>query len=81
MSRMWDWILSRRRWRLAEYEEAKKEFERVIGKSSITITLELPPDLEEFRSEFKNLEEDEEFTRAVKELTERYLKERLSKPT
>ncbi|MFQ6085534.1 MAG: hypothetical protein ACE5OY_04630 [Candidatus Bathyarchaeia archaeon] len=36
------WLDSRLKRKAARYEEAKEEFERAMGKPSITITVELP---------------------------------------
>lgn len=71
-----DWVLERRGRRMADYEEAKKELERVLGRPAITITLELREDLLEMRKEFLNLEKDDEFLEAVRKLAERHLQRR-----
>lgn len=68
------WLDSRLKRKAARYEEAKEEFERAMGKPSITITVELPEGLDELKAEFLSLEEDERFLGAVKRLVERRLK-------
>jgi hypothetical protein len=78
MSKIWRWIRSRRR-TLVKYEEAKEEFEKIIGRPSIRLVVELPPNLEAVRDEFQELEDDEEFLEALRGFVEGYLKERLSR--
>ncbi|RLI37281.1 hypothetical protein DRO55_01705 [Candidatus Bathyarchaeota archaeon] len=74
MSKVWDWIKARRERNLTKYEEAKKDFERVIGRPSIEIVLELPPSMEDLKAEFQSLKDDEEFISEVVKLAERYLR-------
>ena len=74
MSKVWDWIKARREKNLTKYEEAKKDFERVIGRPSIEIVLELPPSMEDLKAEFQSLKDDEEFISEVAKLAERYLR-------
>lgn len=61
---------------MARYDETKEEFEKIIGRPTITLTLELPEDLRDLKEEFLSLEKDEEFLKAVEELTEKYLKQK-----
>jgi len=78
MSKIWKWIKSRKR-TLVKYEEAKEEFEKIIGRPSIRLVVELPTSLEDVRDEFQELENDEEFLEALRRFVEDYLKERLSR--
>ncbi|RJS78970.1 hypothetical protein CW711_03835 [Candidatus Bathyarchaeota archaeon] len=78
MSKIWEWIRSRRR-ALIKYEEAKEEFEKVIGRPTIRLAVELPPSLEDFKEEFQELEGDEEFMDALKRFLEKYLREKVSR--
>ena len=78
MSKIWEWIRSRRR-TLIKYEEAKEEFEKVIGRPTIRLVVELPSSLEDFREEFQELEGDEEFMDALKGFLEKYLREKVSR--
>jgi len=77
MSKVWKWILSRRR-TLPKYEEAKEEFEKIIGRPSIRLVIELPPELDNYKDEFMSLEKDAEFNKAVKGFVETYLKKMIS---
>lgn len=70
-----EWLESRLRKPAARYDETKKEFEKIMGRPAITITVELPENFEDFRKEFLSLEKDEEFVNAVKKLVENYLEE------
>jgi len=79
MSKVWDWIKARRERNLTKYEEAKKDFERVIGRPSIEIVLELPPSMEDLKAEFQSLKDDEEFISEVAKLAERYLRSKYGK--
>ncbi|HIE14352.1 TPA: hypothetical protein EYP70_03675 [Candidatus Bathyarchaeota archaeon] len=78
MSKVWKWILSRKR-TLPKYEEAKEEFEKIIGRPSIRLVVELPPELDNYKDEFKGLEQDRKFTEALQKFVESYLKERIGK--
>lgn len=75
MSKVKKWLESKAKEPAARYDETKKEFEKIIGKPCITITVELPESLDEFRTEFLSLEKDEKFLEAVKKLVELHLKE------
>ena len=59
---------------LSEYDETKKEFEKVIMAPSITLTIELPEDLKEVEKEFLQLEKNEKFLKAVSRLAIRHVK-------
>lgn len=76
MSKWDEWFEARRRRRMATYDETKKEFEKIIGRPTITLTLELPEDLKDLKEEFLSLEKDDDFLKAVEELTEKYLKQK-----
>ena len=77
MSKKWtEWLESRRKKRMAEYDETKKEFEKIIGKPTITITVCLPEELAECKAEFLLLEKDNEFLKAVEKLAEKCLKKK-----
>jgi hypothetical protein len=67
------WILSRNRKPEAEYEEAKRKFEMVIGKPFITVKLEIPEGFEELSNEFLKLEKDEQFHEEVGDLIKKRL--------
>lgn len=74
MSRVYKWIKERRKRRLMEYEEAKREFESIVGKPSISINIELPESYEDMKEAFKLLETDEAFKESVRKLVIRRLK-------
>ncbi len=76
MSKWTEWFEARRRRRMARYDEAKKEFEKIIGRPTITLTLELPEDLIDLKEEFLSLEKDEKFLKSVEKLVERRLKQK-----
>lgn len=80
MSKILEWFRTRRRRQMVEYEETKKEFEKVMRRPAITITLELSEDLKGLEAEFLLLEKDEEFIKAVEELAKRYLKKKERMP-
>jgi hypothetical protein len=67
------WILSRKRKPEAEYEEAKRKFEMVIGKPFITLKMEIPEGFEELSNEFLKLEKDEQFHEEVGDLIKKRL--------
>ena len=67
------WIFSRKRKPEAEYEEAKRKFEMVIGKPFITLKLEIPQGFEELFNEFLKLEKDEQFHEEVRDLIKKRL--------
>ena len=67
------WLLSRKREPEAEYEEAKRKFEMVIGKPFITLKLEIPEGFEELSNEFLKLEKDEQFHEEVRDLVKKRL--------
>ena len=75
MSKFKEWLESKAKKPTSRYDETKKEFEKVMGRPCIVITVELPESLDEFRTEFLNLEKDEKFVEAVKKLVELHLKE------
>ena len=75
MSKVKKWLESKAKEPAARYDETKKEFEKIIGKPCIIITVELPESLDEFRTEFLSLEKDEKFLETVKKLVELHLKE------
>jgi exonuclease VII small subunit len=79
VSKVKKWLESKAKEPAARYDETKKEFEKIIGKPCITITVELPESLDEFRTEFLSLEKDEKFLEAVKKLVELHLKEEQTK--
>ena len=76
MSKWTEWFEARRKRRMARYDETKKEFEKIIGRPTITLTLELPEDLKDLKEEFLSLEKDEKFLKAVGKLAEKYLKQK-----
>ena len=58
-----------------EYDETKEEFERVMGRPKITITVELPKRFERYKSEFLILEGDQQFLKEVKNLVKERLRQ------
>jgi len=76
MSKWTEWLESRRKKRMARYDESKKEFEKIIGKPTITITLDLPEELTDLKAEFLLLEKDKKFLEAVEKLAGKYLKKK-----
>lgn len=75
MSKWTEWLEARRKRRMARYNETKKEFEKIIGRPTIILTLELPEDLRDLKEEFLSLEKDEKFLKAVGKLAQKYLKQ------
>lgn len=73
MSKIVDRIRGRRMRRLARYEGVKKEMEALVGKPKISITLELPEELEAFKTEFLALETNAEFKREIQKLVKNKL--------
>ena len=67
------WLESKKRKTEFEYDETKREFEMAIGKPFITIKVEIPTGLENLRSQFLNLEKDEQFHEEVKDLVKKRL--------
>jgi len=59
---------------MEEYEENKEEFEKVMGKPTIEISVELPEGCEDKKKEFLDLEEKEAFLKDVTKLVKRHLK-------
>jgi len=74
MSKVLERLKAKRERRMKEYDEAKREFEEVLRKPAITVTIELPKRLEDLETEFLLLERDETFLKAVEKLAEKYLK-------
>ncbi len=78
------WLLSRKRKPEAEYDEAKRKFEMVIGKPFITLKVEIPDRFEELSNEFLKLETDDQFHEEVRDLIKKRLlidkRQKSSKP-
>jgi len=68
-------LLTKKRQRMEEYEEECKEFEKVMGKPKIKITVEIPEGMEDMREEFMNLEGEQRFKEEVEELVKKRLRE------
>ena len=73
MARIREWIESRVKKPEAEYDEAKREFEMAIGRPFILIRVEIPEGFDELRSQFLNLEKDEDFRSEVEDLIKKRL--------
>jgi hypothetical protein len=73
LSKVKKWIEARATKPEAEYDEVKREFEMAIGKPFINIKVELPEGFEDLRSNFLNLEKNEDFLLEVKELIKKRL--------
>ncbi|MFQ5999866.1 MAG: hypothetical protein ACE5J6_03720 [Candidatus Bathyarchaeia archaeon] len=67
------WVESRARKSESEYDKAKREFETVMGKSFITIKVEIPKGFEDLRAQFLRLETDERFHKEVDNLVKKRL--------
>ena len=67
------WLESRKRKPESEYDEAKREFEMAMGKPFITIKVKIPTGFENLRSQFLNLEKDEQFHEEVEDLVKKRL--------
>lgn len=67
------WLESKKRKTEFEYDETKREFEMAIGKPFITIKVEIPTGFKNLRSQFLNLEKDEQFHEEVKDLVKKRL--------
>ncbi len=65
-----------------EYDKTKREFEMAIGKPFITIKVEIPEGFEDVRTDFLQLESDEQFQEEVKDLVKKRLtfQKRYGKP-
>lgn len=74
MSKIRDWLTGKKR-AMKRYEEDKKEFEKVMGKPKITITVDLPEGMEEMKKEFADLEDEKRFKDEVEELVKKRLQE------
>ena len=57
-----------------EYEKAKEEFEKALGKPTIHFKVEIPKGYEDMVPEFMELEKDEKFKGKIEKLVERTLK-------
>lgn len=55
----------------SDYEEAKRKFEMALGKPFITLRVEIPIGFEEFSTEFRKLETDQQFHEEVKDLVKK----------
>ena len=66
MAKVKKWIGSAKKKPKPEYSEAKREFEMAMGKPFINIKVEIPGGFDNLRSQFLNLEKDEDFLREVK---------------
>lgn len=73
MAKVKKWIESRKTKAESEYDETKREFEMAMGKPFITIKVEIPEGFEDFRTEFLQLEKDEQFQEEVKDLVKKRL--------
>lgn len=73
MTKVKKWIEARATKPEAEYDEVKREFEMAIGKPFINIRVELPEGFEDLRSNFLNLEKNEDFLLELKELIKKRL--------
>ncbi len=67
------WLESRKRKSESEYDEEKREFEMAIGKSFITIKVEIPTGFEDLNNQFLSLEKDQQFREEVKDLVKKRL--------
>ena len=67
------WIESKKRKLKPDYVEAKRKFEMAMGKPFIILKVEIPTGLENLRSQFLNLEKDEQFHEEVKDLVKKRL--------
>ena len=67
------WIDARDKQPESEYEEAKRKFEMAMGKTFITICLEIPDGFEQFNAEFLKLEKDQQFLEEVRDLIKKRL--------
>lgn len=73
MSKVIDWLRERGERRMTRYDEVKKEMEELVGRSKISITLELPEELEGFKAEFLALEKNDDFKREIQKLVKKRL--------
>lgn len=67
------WLESKKGKPESEYDEEKRKFEMAMGKSFITIKVEIPTGFEDLRAQFLSLEEDEQFHEEVKDLVKKRL--------
>lgn len=68
-----------RKKREEEYEKAKEEFEKALGKPSIHFKVEIPKGYEDMVSQFMELEKDEKFKDKIEKLVEKRLKKEREK--
>lgn len=57
----------------ARYNRDKEEFERAMGKSFIDLRVEIPEGFDDVKTEFLNLEKDEDFHGEVEDLVRKRL--------
>jgi hypothetical protein len=74
MTKILDWLDVKVKIPTNNYNKKRKEFEDIIGRT-ITITIDLPEGLDEYREDFLTLEKDEKFIEIIKNV----IKERLTK--
>lgn len=74
MTKLKDLLTGKRR-KMEQYEEECREFEKVMGKPKIEITVEIPEGMEDMREEFMSLEGEQRFKEEVEELVKKRLKE------
>lgn len=73
MAKVKKWIAARTKKPEAEYDEAKKEFEKAMGRPFVSLKIELPIGFEDLRAEFLRLERDDEFHEEVRDLIKKRL--------
>jgi len=77
-SKLVKWFTSGVERRITEYEETKRNLEKVM-RPSITITLKLPEGFEDLKEEFYSLESDEKFLRDADKLVKSHLRKKRTK--
>jgi hypothetical protein len=64
----------------SEYDQEKRKFERVLGKPSFTINVEIPSGYEHLHRLFLQLEDEEGFHADVQKLVKKWLRSKKQVP-
>jgi len=76
MTKIVDRFLERKKRSIAQYEENKEVFEKIMGKPKIKVSIELPEGYENQRKDFLDLEKEEAFLKDVNKVVKRHLKKK-----
>lgn len=73
MARIKKWFESRKLKSEERYDEEKKEFEMAMGEPVIQVKITIPKGFEDQRTQFLNLEKDQQFLEEVSDLVKKRL--------